>query len=130
MQNIKSKGTVPEKLVMKALRDKGIYFSVHVNSLTGKPDIVFRRHKIAVFIDSDFWHGRPGMFQMPKTNREYWEDKITRNRERDRVVTAELEQKGWRVLRYWEKDIKDDLSGIMESIVDELRCEHLVKGTK
>ena len=82
-----------------------IYFAPHVKTLPGKPDIVFRRKKVAVFIDSDFWHGHPERFRAPASNVDYWEAKIARNRARDLAVTAELTQKGWTVLRLWEWDI-------------------------
>ena len=80
MRNIKSSGTIPEKVVMRELRKRKVYFSKNVHSIFGKPDILFRRKRIAVFIDSDFWHGHPKNFIQPKTNEEYWKKKINRNR--------------------------------------------------
>ena len=106
MQNIRSKGTLPERSVMRELRRMNIYFAKHVDSITGKPDIVFRKKKVAVFIDSDFWHGHPQRGVMPKSNLEYWQKKIRRNKRRDAAVTQELRSKGWTVLRVWEHNLK------------------------
>lgn len=121
MRNIKSSGTEPEKLIMKELKKRNIYFAANVKSLPGKPDIVFRRKHIAVFIDSDFWHGRPNGFVMPATNKEYWENKISSNRARDRKVNRELKKQGWKVLRFWEKDIKKNTDKCINKIIRTLQ---------
>jgi DNA mismatch endonuclease (patch repair protein) len=110
MRNIRSKGTAPERKVMRELRKRKIYFAKHVEKIIGKPDIVFRRKKIVVFIDSDFWHGHPDRFIMPKTNTDYWRKKISRNKERDIQVTQELNKQGWTVIRLWEYDINKNFS--------------------
>jgi len=73
MQNIRSKDTIPELLIMNELKKRKYYFAKHVDNIFGKPDIVFRRKKMAVFIDSDFWHYNPKKFIMPATNINYWE---------------------------------------------------------
>ena len=106
MQHIRSKNTVPERKVMRELKRRKIYFAEYVKGIIGKPDIVFRRKKVVVFIDSDFWHGHPKRFIMPATNYEYWSNKISRNKERDKQVTKELRSNGWKVIRLWEYDIK------------------------
>lgn len=117
MQNIRSEGSVAEQKVMRELKKRKIYFAKHVRKIIGKPDIVFRRKKIAVFVDSDFWHGHPERFIMPKTNREYWEAKISRNIQRDKEVNNELESQGWRVIRLWEYDIKKNFDECIEEIL-------------
>lgn len=71
----------------------------------GRPDFVFPKLRLAVFVDGDFWHGHPTRFQLPRTRREFWRAKITLNRARDRVVTKTLRSKGWRVLRVWESSL-------------------------
>ena len=106
MQHIRSTGTKPERAVMEALRKRKIYFATYVSKIRGKPDIVFRRKKVAVFIDSDFWHGHPKRCIMPKTNQDYWKKKIEGNRKRDKSVNAELISDGWTIVRLWEYDIK------------------------
>lgn len=118
MQNIRSQGTNPELHLMKELKRSKIYFAKHVNKIVGKPDIVFRRKKIAVFIDSDFWHGHPKRLIMPKTNVDYWREKIKRNKKRDRAVNARLRVEGWHVLRIWEYDIKHNLDDCIQRIID------------
>jgi DNA mismatch endonuclease (patch repair protein) len=114
MQSIRSKNTVPELLVMNELKRSKIYFAKHTDKVTGKPDIVFRRKKLAVFIDSDFWHCNPQKFIMPKTNKEYWKRKIKKNIDRDKYVNQELRKMGWKILRFWESDIKKDTIKIVK----------------
>ena len=74
--------------------------------LHGKPDFVFPRCRLAIFIDGCFWHRCPKHCRMPNTNREYWETKISRNAKRDRSVTKQLKEDGWTVIRFWEHDLK------------------------
>lgn len=121
MSNIRSKNTRPEKEVARELRRRGIYFSTHSKSVLGKPDILFRRKKVAVFIDSDFWHGNPGHFKMPKSNVHYWKGKIARNRKRDSVVTSALKKDGWVVIRIWEHNIYKNLSKSVARILKYLK---------
>lgn len=113
MQNIRSKDTLPEKLIMTALRRERIYFGAYAKKLCGKPDIVFRRKKIAIFVDSDFWHGHEGHFTMPKTNVAYWSNKIKQNKRRDKAVNLSLKKSGWRVIRVWEYDIKKQRNKVL-----------------
>lgn len=117
MQNIRSKGTLPEQKVMRDLRRRKIYFARNVDSIIGKPDILFRRKKIAVFIDSDFWHGHPKRFIMPKTNLKYWKNKIDRNKIRDKEVNRELKIMGFKVIRIWEYDIKKNYNKVLNRIL-------------
>lgn len=117
MQNIRSAGTLPEALIMRALRRKKIYFAKNVKSITGKPDIVFRRKKIAVFIDSDFWHVHPKRFVMPQSNKRYWREKIRRNKERDKEVNAKLKKEGWEVIRIWEHDVKRNIDKCIDRVL-------------
>jgi DNA mismatch endonuclease (patch repair protein) len=120
MQNIRSKGTKPEVVIMRELKRRKIYFAKHVDSIIGKPDIVFRKKKITVFIDSDFWHGHPKRYIMPKTNIEYWSNKIAQNRQRDKEVNRKLKQDGWKVIRLWEYDIKNCFDKCIQKILSEL----------
>lgn len=120
MQRIRSTDTAPERKIMRELKRRKIYFAEHVKRIIGKPDIVFRRKKVIVFIDSDFWHGHPKRFIMPITNYEYWSKKIARNKERDRQVTRELRSKGWQVIRLWEHDIKYKFEKSIGTILDAI----------
>jgi DNA mismatch endonuclease (patch repair protein) len=117
MQHIRSQDTLPERKVMRELRKRKIYFAPHVKGIIGKPDIVFRRKKVVIFIDSDFWHGHPKRFIMPVTNYEYWSNKIARNKQRDKQVTNELRSKGWKVIRLWEYDIKHNFEKSIQKIL-------------
>jgi len=120
MQNIRSTGTAPERAVMEELKKKKIYFAAYVLKIVGKPDIVFRRKKVAIFIDSDFWHGHPKRCIMPKTNPSYWKKKIEGNRKRDKLVNAKLKNNGWIVVRLWEYDIKHNFEKSFRKILDTI----------
>lgn len=117
MQHIRSKGTVPEMIIASELRRQKIYCAKNVKSLIGKPDFVFRSKKVVVFIDSDFWHGHSKRCVMPKSNCAYWNDKILRNRLRDRKVNKELKSKGWNVVRIWEHDVNKHLGRSFKKIL-------------
>lgn len=120
MQRISSKGTKAERMVMDELERRGHDFIRHDKTLIGKPDIVFSEKRLAVFIDSDFWHCNPKRFIMPKTNVEYWEKKIEGNKKRDRKVNRQLKKEGWNVLRIWEYDVKHDLDRCIDKILKKL----------
>lgn len=75
-------------------------------SLPGKPDFVFYKQRLCIFTDGCFWHGCPWCYRRPGSNQKYWDQKIDRNRERDREVMLELRRAGWRVLRIWEHELK------------------------
>lgn len=102
----------------------GARFRKNVKSLPGKPDIVFPGPGLAVFCDGDFWHGRNWEDRRRKlskgTNAGYWTAKIRRNRQRDRETTARLEADGWRVLRFWESEIDDDVEAVARKILATL----------
>ena len=117
MCNIRSKNSLVERIIMQELTRRHIYFAKHVKKLVGCPEIVFRRKKVIVFIDSDFWHMNPKKFIMPKTNVEYWKNKIARNQARDISVNKVLSESGWCVLRFWESEIKKDRISVIEKIL-------------
>lgn len=105
MSKILSKDTKIEKLVFKALEDAGHEFERHVTSLPGKPDIILRKAKIAIFVDSDFWHGWKYAKWEHKLN-EYWKTKITNTMKRDKRNAYLLRKQGWKVIRIWEHQLK------------------------
>lgn len=88
----------------------------------GKPDIVFLSKKIAVFVDGCFWHGCPLHGVRPKTNVDFWANKIQGNISRDRDVTLDLESQGWIVLRFWEHEIKADVGEVSRQIETVVRA--------
>ena len=118
MQAIKSKDTSIELSLRKALWKEGIRYLKNYRELPGKPDIVITKHRIAIFCDSDFWHGYDweNRNQRIKSNRDYWIPKIERNMERDIAVTLQLQAAGWTVLRFWEWQIKKHLSECVEAV--------------
>ena len=108
MQAVKNKDSQIELLLRQELWSRGLRYRKNVNRIYGKPDIVFIGKKIAVFCDSEFWHGynweeRKKDF---KSHQEFWIPKIERNMERDAEVTAKLESEGWTVIRFWGNEIK------------------------
>ena len=108
MQQVKNKDSKIEVLLRKELWSRGLRYRKNVNRIYGKPDIVFIGKKVAVFCDSEFWHGynweeRKKDF---KSHQEFWIPKIERNMERDAEVTTKLESEGWTVIRFWGNEIK------------------------
>ncbi len=125
MSSIHSKDTVPELTLRKALFRDGFRYRVGVKSLPGTPDIVLAQYRTAVFVNGCFWHGHKGCksYSIPSSNREYWEEKIRRNRERDLRVAAMLESIGWNVLTVWECELKRDrLDETVRCVEDKLRA--------
>jgi DNA mismatch endonuclease, patch repair protein len=107
MAQVKSNGNQStEARLITVLRGNGIIGWRRRYPLFGKPDFVFPKARVAVFVDGCFWHGHPTKCRMPKVNREYWEQKIARNVARDRLVAQRLREKGWKVVRIWEDTIQ------------------------
>lgn len=101
----RNRDTTPERLLRSLVHAAGLRYRVAAKPLPKMrrtADMVFRPVKVAVYIDGCFWHGCPDHFVMPRTNRPYWEDKISRNIQRDRDTDSRLAEAGWLVLRFWE----------------------------
>ena len=122
MQAIRSKDTTIELRMRKALWERGIRYRKNYKKLVGKPDIAITKYKIAVFCDSDYWHGYDweNRNQRIKSNRDYWVPKIERNMERDREVTAALQDDGWLVLRFWEWQIRKHLDECVDTVLQSI----------
>lgn len=118
MRAIKSKDTKIERLLGKALWSKGYRYRKNNKDVFGKPDYTFKKFKIAVFCDSEFFHGKDWETQKHriKTNTEFWHDKIEKNIKRDRIVNETLYQSGWRVIRFWGNEIKIDVDQCVKII--------------
>ena len=118
MSMIKNKNTSIEINLRKCLWSKGYRYRINCKDVYGKPDIVFKSKKIAIFCDSSFWHGKnfENEISRIKTNKEYWEKKILRNIERDKEVTNKLNMEGWVVLRFWDDEINTDLKKVVGRI--------------
>ena len=119
MSRIRSKNTSPEQTLRKELWKRGLRYRVHYE-IPGRPDIVFPKQKVAIFVDGCFWHMCPSCFSMPKSNLDYWEPKLKRNIMRDKRINAMLEKQGWKVIRIWEHEIKQGTKEIVNLIVQEL----------
>lgn len=111
MRHNKSKDTKPELLLCKELWKRGLRYRKNYKGVCGKPDIVFLKAKIAVFVDGKMWHGYNWEHQKNdfKSHREFWIPKIEQNIERDSIVNKTLTEQGWQVLRFWDFEIKKDL---------------------
>ncbi|MEG1726063.1 MAG: very short patch repair endonuclease [Anaerovoracaceae bacterium] len=112
MSKVKNKGSKIEVMLRKELWSRGIRYRKNAKTVFGHPDIVFKGKKVAVFCDSEFWHGydwekRKNDF---KSHQEFWIPKIERNMQRDVEVTSELEEQGWTVIRFWGNEIKVDVA--------------------
>lgn len=128
MQHIRSKDTKIEVKLRKALWERGFRYRKNYKELPGKPDIVFTQYKIAVFCDSEFFHGKDWEVLKPRLektqNSEYWLRKISRNMERDDEVNKRLLFEGWTVIRFWGKDIlkdTDECIRVIEETIFELK---------
>lgn len=128
MRNIKSKDTSIEMLLRKTLWHKGYRYRKNYKKLPGKPDIVLTKYKIAIFCDSEFFHGKDWEVLKPRLekgdNSEYWVKKISRNRERDDEINKQLLFAGWTVIRFWGKDIKrktDECVKVIEETIFEMK---------
>lgn len=115
MSRVKQKNTAPERQVFSMLKDAGLKFRRHVKALPGCPDIVFPGHQVVVFVDGCFWHGYR-FSQWEDSLPKYWREKIARNMARDRKNFRRLRRAGWRVLRLWDKQIRQDPEGTLARV--------------
>ena len=126
MSKIRSKDTKPELALRKALFARGFRYRVNDKKLPGKPDIVLPKYKTVIFLHGCFWHRHEGCkyAYTPKTNTEFWVDKITSNKERDKINFQILTELGWNVLTVWECEIrhtnKHDLTPLIDRVVSEI----------
>ncbi len=128
MRAIKSKGTKIEKMLGKALWAKGYRYRKNNKDVFGKPDFTFNKYKIAIFCDSEYFHGKDWEVQKHKikTNTEFWHKKIENNIERDKLVNETLLKNGWHVIRFWGEEIKKNLDlcvlKVEQAIEDRKSC--------
>lgn len=106
MSRIRCRGNAAtESKLVKILRENRINGWRRQIKLFGRPDFVFRKYRLAIFVDGCFWHGCPQHSSQPATNRVFWKEKLSRNKDRDRLVTRTLKRSGWRVLRIWQHEL-------------------------
>lgn len=105
---IKSKNTKPEEIVRKALFARGFRYRKNDRKLPGSPDIVLPKYKTVIFVNGCFWHGHTDCryFVVPKTNTDFWLNKINTNIKRDKIKTSQLKELGWHVITIWECELK------------------------
>lgn len=122
MKAIKSTNTKMEVLFSKALWSKGIRYRKNDKSVFGKPDLTIKKYKIAVFIDSEYFHGRnwEAGRQRIKTNTEFWHRKIEGNIKRDKLVNETLMKDGWKVIRFWSMDVKNKLDFCLDYVIGNI----------
>lgn len=123
MSRIRSKNTKPEILVRKFLFAHGFRYRINVKTLPGTPDIVLKKYKTVIFVNGCFWHGHEGCryAHLPKSNLEYWETKINKNKERDLQERIQLRRMGWHVIQFWECQLKpkvkeENLNGLLYAL--------------
>ncbi|MBO4581581.1 MAG: very short patch repair endonuclease [Bacteroidales bacterium] len=118
MVAVKGKGTKIEILLGKSLWNAGLHFRKNNKTIFGHPDFSHKGKKIAIFCDGEMWHGKDWEKQQAdfKSNREFWIPKIERNIARDKEVNARLQAEGWAVIRFWETDIKKNITACVEEV--------------
>lgn len=122
MAAIKGKNTKPEIIVRKALHAAGFRFRLHDRKLPGRPDVVLAKYKSAVFVHGCFWHGHQcKAFRWPKSRKDFWQEKILRNKARDAVAIRKLRQLGWQSILIWECQIKKGL--VEKKVLERLRSQ-------
>lgn len=121
MAAIKASATKDEVRLAKALWHRGHRYRKNNPKVFGKPDLTFKKYKLAIFVDSEFFHGKDfETKKKPVNNAEFWEKKIARNIERDKEVNEYLNSQGWTVLRFWTTEIKKDLESVIQSIEKQI----------
>ena len=124
MSGIRGKDTKPEMVVRRLLHAMGYRYRLHAKDLPGRPDIIFRRRRLAIFVHGCFWHRHPDpecrLAPMPKSRIEFWTAKFEGNRARDEANVKSLESMGWKVLVLWQCQLKDRvwLASTLKEAVD------------
>ena len=122
MQAIRSKNTKQELRLRGALRETGLTgYRVNLRGVIGSPDVAYTRWRVAVLVDGCFWHGCPRCYREPASNARFWASKIEENRQRDALVNERLSAEGWRIIRFWEHEVSEDVQGCVGRVQDMLR---------
>lgn len=123
MANVSLKGGKSEAALANALWHAGIRYRKNFKELPGSPDIAITKYKIAIFVDGEFWHGEDweNRKERLKSNREYWIEKIEENIARDKRNDILLKNQGWIPIHFWEKEVKKDLDGCVNRVIDMIQ---------
>lgn len=116
MSKVRSKETKMEIDFRKVLWQKGLRYRKNSANYFGKPDIVLKKYKTVIFLDSCFWHGCKRHCRMPSSNKKYWIDKIERNKRRDKQVIKYYKKIGWKIIRFWGHDLKNNILWILKKL--------------
>lgn len=116
MSRIRGRDTGPEQVLRRALWAAGMRYRLHSRTPVGRPDIVMKMRRVAIFIDGCFWHGCPEHYVRPRSRTAFWSAKLRENVARDIRQTAALTEQGWSVLRFWEHEVFTDVEGVVERI--------------
>ena len=134
MSRIRGKDTKPELLVRKGLHARGFRFRLQDRKLPGRPDIVLPKYGVAIMVNGCFWHSHRGCqyATKPRSNVEFWETKIARNKHRDEVTSAHLEALGWTVIIVWECELrgKEKAEARIQTLAEEIRSSGELKKQK
>jgi len=125
MSRVRNKDSKIEVEFRKKLWKAGLRYRKNSTKYFGKPDLVLRKYKTVIFIDSCFWHGCETHGSLPKTNKKFWKEKIARNIERDREVNSHYKKMGWNIIRIWEHKLKNNFENIISKIINENRPNSL-----
>lgn len=123
MSRVKNKETKLEKEFRKLIWKAGVRYRKNPKGYFGKPDLAIKKRRTVIFVDSCFWHGCEVHCRLPQTNKVYWVAKIIKNKERDEAVNKIYKEKGWKVLRFWEHELKkkqDEVIGIIENLYQSI----------
>lgn len=121
MSAVRSKDTKMEVAFKKALWQKGFRYRKNSEKYFGKPDVVLKKYETVIFLDSCFWHGCQKHFRMPATRKKYWEEKIERNKQRDKEVNRYYKKFGWKIFRIWEHDLTKKQDAIFNKLLKLLK---------
>lgn len=129
MSRIRGRDTKPEMVLRRGLHALGLRFRLHRKDLPGKPDLVFPRAQVVIFVHGCFWHGHNcPMFKWPATRRDFWKVKISGNRKRDKSSVDTLQSAGWRVLVVWECALRGPGRRPVQEVLQE--CERFVRSSR
>lgn len=127
MSAVRGRDTKPELALRRALHRRGLRYRIQPRGIVGRPDLVNRKRRIAVFVDGDFWHGNPADWQrrgyssmeeqFRTGQKERWVAKLHRNIQRDLEVTDQLNDEGWTVLRFWASEVQRELDAVVDRIL-------------
>jgi len=121
MSKIRSKDSKIEIAFRKTLWSEGFRYSKNSSKYFGKPDLILKKYKIVIFLDSCFWHGCKKHCRMPATNKKYWTEKIERNKQRDKEVNKYYKRLGWKIFRIWEHEIQKNFDKVTSRIIKFLK---------